>query len=112
MTDASPPFSQAVLPPEDQVVSVEAKGISTVNAPKIAESTGPPPNPRRPKSSTLKKKTMRTSLWMKRSKNAGPFSTPKAWSCFPSAWDPSRFLRWQAKASFEKSSEPYSLWQA
>jgi uncharacterized membrane protein HdeD (DUF308 family) len=49
MTDASPPFSQAVLPPEDQVVSVEAKGISTVNAPKIAESTGAPPQATTPK---------------------------------------------------------------
>jgi uncharacterized membrane protein HdeD (DUF308 family) len=38
MTDLPPPFSQAVLPPEDQIISVEAKGISSVSVPKTVES--------------------------------------------------------------------------
>jgi uncharacterized membrane protein HdeD (DUF308 family) len=54
MTDLPPPFSQAVLPPEDQVVSVEAKGISTVNAPKIVESTSDSPQATTPAVPDLK----------------------------------------------------------
>ncbi len=38
MMGLPPSFSQAILPPEEQVVSVEAKGISSVSVPKTIES--------------------------------------------------------------------------